>query len=628
MHPTDWDTNQDAFKFTSSIKYVPTLVSLSIRILSQFPDQVYHLPSGFHLEYHPSPDPSQFDILRALIPTYSSESFSIQDVHPQLWATLAQLYPGSLPSSFSTYPLPFYDPHLPLIQSIPSTASCAFITVLELPGCKELNDATVSQLRSFHTLVAFDASDTPLSSLGVHRLVATCLWSTEHPGAPERRGPWGLRILRLRNCRGVDDAALKSISKLMMLSVVDLRGTSVTKNLMNLMGNLWGTTTPSRILYHPTPLMESLLVLENIASLSSSSFTYWVHIDRLSRTRHRENYLSSGGSNYPTRPSVGERSLQSLTESPSDESLGELDIMNKVAAAEVQKLVSKQQVLQFYASPSSGHRSTHNPPDRGYSAQSYYSSYREKPEWPSFDDSTQKRDELMLYRHPPSPDTLTSTAIPHVAKRDRVGEVKADLNVGHQKMAAACHQAELMAKRRRISGEVVNPVFGAGTVVSSSVDATLPGVKRLPGRNPFRRTDEGGVPARQDAIRATTSHSQQKATTSPSVTGISPLGRSSLHSDDSTPAHNSKPLKPISTIPVPLLPQEEQRKLKQAAVKEEALAKKKASRRSVPGSGDCQDLRQMLKRMGSTESMKAKNSAGSSVTGGRRTTASNKGNAR
>ncbi|KAL0071414.1 hypothetical protein AAF712_001271 [Marasmius tenuissimus] len=392
------------------------------------------------------------------------------------------------------------------------------------------------------------------------------------------------------------------------------------------MGNLWGTTTPSRLLYHPTPLMESLLVLENIVSLFSSSFTYRVHIDRLSRKRHRENRSSSGGSNYPSRPSVGERSLQSLTESPSDESLGELDIMSQVAAAEVQELVLKQQVIQFYAS-SSGHRSPSNLPDRGYSAQRYYSSFRGKLEWPSFDDSTPKHDELMLYRHPPSPDTLISTVIPPVTKRDRVGEVKADLNVVHQKMAAACHQAELLAKRRRISGEVANPVFGAGTVLSSSVNATLPGVKRLPGRNPFRKTDEGGVPARQDAVRATTSHSQQKATTSPSATGISPLGRSSPHSDDTTPAHSSKPLKPISTIPVPPLPQEEQRKLKQAAIKEEALAKKKASRRSVPGSGDCQDLRQMLKRMGSTESMKAKNSAGSSVAGDRRTTAS-KGNAR
>ncbi|KAG7092451.1 hypothetical protein E1B28_008805 [Marasmius oreades] len=586
---------QDAFK--SSIKYVPSLVSLCIRILSQYPDQVHLLPPGFYLKYHANPDHSQFDILRALIPTYSSQSdaFFLEQVDPRLWATLVQLFPDSLPSPFTTYPLPISDVHLPLIQSIPVTPSCAIVTILELPGCERFTDDTITKLRSFHSLVALDASDTHLTNLGVSRLASACIWCTQELDKPERRGPWGLRILRLRNCRGVDNVSIQILTKFILLSVLDLRGTAVVPSGF---AEVWrAVEPPSSKLYHPTSLTKSLSALESIASLYTTSNTYRVLVDRWS---HQETHRSFPSCRHerPSPQVLPENTAvtfpspyKPLTSSPDQKrSLYELEMMSRVAASELKVESQKRMLDEFYAPLPS--RKPVDLPDDSYSAQHYYRSFREKLAWPTSADSTPKFDKLMLYCYPPSWDSLNSVAIPWTVKKEKpMDEMKAALDERHLKTMAGQQQV-LMAKRRRVSSNS-RPVFGGGNVSAQHLSADTGRGRKLSGRNPFRKAVGANSPVgRQHCRFALATPCIPKVTNDDDVSqrGTPQVQRNPLN-------HGSKPLRPISSFPVPPLPPEEKRKLKEEA-KERTLIKR--------DNGQTRDIRQMLKRVGSAETVNPK----------------------
>lgn len=212
---------------TNSLSYVPPLEYFCVRSCLEYPEQIHTLGPA-RLRYRPPTDERDFDILQALIPAYrpfsnpGHDEFDLCVVDPRLWAVIAQVYEG-LPAVFREYALPLSDTHLPLLQMIPSTQHFSLITVLSLIRCNDLTDDTVVELRHLHTLTALDASITALGSWGVQRLAKCLAWSEGDEAEdrpPERRGPWGLRVLYLRDCINVGDEVLLWLPRFPLLSVV------------------------------------------------------------------------------------------------------------------------------------------------------------------------------------------------------------------------------------------------------------------------------------------------------------------------------------------------------------------------------------------------------------------------
>jgi hypothetical protein len=196
--------------------YVPPLTCLCIRRLLEYPDQL-HLLEHIRLLYQAPPSKQSFDILRALIPNFDLHSaFDPSQLDPRLWAVLTQLY-SNLPQSLRSYPIPLSDKHLPLLQCITCTPHYALISILELPRCCELTDETVIQLRHLHNLSALDASRTSLTGYGIKVLAATLQFGE---GDSEKRGPWGLRVLYLRDCLHIENDVLNHLSTFVLLTVV------------------------------------------------------------------------------------------------------------------------------------------------------------------------------------------------------------------------------------------------------------------------------------------------------------------------------------------------------------------------------------------------------------------------
>uniref|UniRef100_A0A0W0F952 Uncharacterized protein n=1 Tax=Moniliophthora roreri TaxID=221103 RepID=A0A0W0F952_MONRR len=652
------------FDATESIKYVPSLLSICIRILADYPDQVHHLPQGFALSYRPSTDISKFDILKALIPSYSTQQFSLGNVHPCLWATLIQLYPNSLPPSFGTYRIPFYDSNIPIIHQVPSTPTCSIVTILELPGCSELTDETISKLRVFHGLVALDASETKLSSLGVSRLASTCLWH-----GTERKGPWRLRILRLRDY---------------------LRGTAIHPS--NITSD-WQSPAPSPKLYHPVPLTESLSLLEEIAFLFNSSSVYRIHVDRLNHTDRR-----SAGTAMRCHPPPSGRVPHGLCEdtaftftSPSTSTSPGADdrydvetevspintFVSKVAAEEASEHRKRRSLIDFYGIPASVNPL---PVDTGYSAQRHYRLFREKLSWPTFADSPHcdHRTNLMIYRPPPPCSLLDQTCPPSSPPESRTSteSQNAVVNKNHARMLAmVAQQREAAVKRGRLNHGMAYPDFGSESRTKACTSAEPSSTKS---RNPFRKSagsrktsseakltltiDSKSVSAYvitadgrkghstlgnttpssppSPKFSSSTSHgllqpaivkasgTQRKVkivdTSSKVFPGQASVSGTSPNADSGVPCiipktapfstDKCKRLKPISTIPVPELPENEKLKLKEAAMREETLIAKErakaqvAHRRSLPGHEAQGDIRKMMKRMASADNPKPRTS--------------------
>jgi len=188
--------------------YVPPPIYFYIRRLAPYPDQVHQL-HPFLLRYTPR-DGAEFDILKALLPSYDSESLS--DTDPRLWATIVQIYSSTLPSWLDTYRIPLSDVHVPFLQTVTPTSTCSIVTVLDLPGCPELTDDTILVLKALTGMVALDASRTSLTSWGISQLALCC--------GPGLKGPWGLRILRLRDTKGINFSLFKNLYRFRGLSVL------------------------------------------------------------------------------------------------------------------------------------------------------------------------------------------------------------------------------------------------------------------------------------------------------------------------------------------------------------------------------------------------------------------------
>jgi hypothetical protein len=206
---------------------LPRLPSLSVfclHILALYPDQL-HLPQRL---------PYRSEVTR---PT-------LCNLDPRLWCALVQIY-DDLPHSCRVYNIPLNDTHLPLLQRVSSTSQFSLLTILDLPACPHLTDDSISSLKLLHSLVAFDASATVLSSYAVNVLARTLVLD------PSRRGPWGLRILRLRNCMNIDNSVSSHIDLFPLLSVLGASSTHPPFPISDLIPR------PKRNSLRPSPLLFS-----------------------------------------------------------------------------------------------------------------------------------------------------------------------------------------------------------------------------------------------------------------------------------------------------------------------------------------------------------------------------------
>jgi hypothetical protein len=176
---------------------LPSLSAICLLILAKYSDELC-LPVRLH--YRPEITPST----------------SFQRLDPRLWAVLVQIY-DDLPVCLGSYNIPLSDLHLPLLQRLSCTSQFSIITILDLPACPDLTDDTIYALKLLHSLVAFDASATTISSYAI-KVLSHTLVATEYDATP--RGPWSLRILRLRNCKNIDNVVYSHISPFPLLSVV------------------------------------------------------------------------------------------------------------------------------------------------------------------------------------------------------------------------------------------------------------------------------------------------------------------------------------------------------------------------------------------------------------------------
>ena len=213
--------------------YVPSLQSLCIRTLADFPEEV-HILHPTRLLYKPPQTRQDHDVIRELVHDPASAddetdlSVSFTDrVDPQLWAVLVQVY-THLPIPLRTYVLSLADPHLPLLQQIPWTQHFAMVTIVDLWHCSELTDHTIVRLRELHNLAYLDISNTAITSWGITSLSKTLTRDGQREISDIRhfRGPWMLRILCIRDCARVDDGVFKGLSQFPLLSVI---GDSIPK---------------------------------------------------------------------------------------------------------------------------------------------------------------------------------------------------------------------------------------------------------------------------------------------------------------------------------------------------------------------------------------------------------------
>lgn len=210
----DEDVDVASFK---PLYHVPSLSYFCIKLLVKTPEQIYNY--GPARPYRSPEFPGGSDILQS-IPRTLQGSINLSKVDPRLWAVIVQVY-SDLPSDLHIYRTALADKYIPSLQRIPTTEHFSLLTVLELPRCSHLNDDTIVHLTVLHTLCVLDASNTPLSAQGIRRLSGTLRWGDDGVDiANQRRGPWQLRILSLRNCKQVTDNVYQCLESFLLLAVV------------------------------------------------------------------------------------------------------------------------------------------------------------------------------------------------------------------------------------------------------------------------------------------------------------------------------------------------------------------------------------------------------------------------
>ncbi|KAJ7709914.1 hypothetical protein B0H17DRAFT_1191056 [Mycena rosella] len=494
----------------ATLPYLPSLAWFCLTKLALYPNQVNAI-GAVRLNYHPPVSDESYDILRALIPSFSPPEFDWANVDPRLWATLVQIY-DNLPPAFQCYSIPLADEHLRLLQSVQSTSQFSLITILELPGCRELLDTTIFNLKHLHSLCALDASSTSLSTYALKVLSETVSWSDDQT----RKGPWGLRILRLRNCQNIDNIS-PYLASFQLLSILDLRGTKCRSE--NFLPTFHPAQPTEHSLYHPTPLRLSVALLSSLDGLLFSSENVFIlHINTLHHPAPAERpttkatriedvcvTLSAGsseffvGSSKEAAPQPRKRPGRFAQErKPAVEAcncaecvpgglslrrphhMRDYALHNHIADQELSAHAAKQDAVSFYHSRHAPARA--RGPPRGYTYPD------EAPMSPSTKDAL-----LMLYR-PPPPWAALEVVTPDVplAKLSSLAGVVTALSNRKRAEMAEYSEQQLNEKRRRIQktgGEAAQPETPAPETAPLA-------------RNPFRRKVSQTKPAPSLASRA------------------------------------------------------------------------------------------------------------------------------
>ncbi|KAI9446469.1 hypothetical protein H4582DRAFT_1905933 [Lactarius indigo] len=258
------------------LSHIPSLSYFCIKHLLKIPELVYNY--GPARPYRSPEFPGGSDILQTL-PHTPQGNVDLNKVDPRLWAVIVQVY-SDLPSDLHIYRTALADKYIPSLQLIPTTEHFSLLTVLEIPGCSHLTDDTIVRLAVLHTLCVLDASSTPLTAQGIRRLSRTLRWGDDGVNtANQRRGPWQLRILSLRNCKQVTDNIYQCLESFILLAVVDLRGTRCTWDRETVPSSFFPAN--EKQLYHPTTPLEALSLLTSSPGLLPSNNTALLHINHL-----------------------------------------------------------------------------------------------------------------------------------------------------------------------------------------------------------------------------------------------------------------------------------------------------------------------------------------------------------
>ncbi|EKM55439.1 uncharacterized protein PHACADRAFT_208957 [Phanerochaete carnosa HHB-10118-sp] len=551
-----YETSQAA-SANGPLAYIPSLQSLCIRILSEYPDQL-HVLGPIRLPYHPPTAEGDRDLLRELISAYqsdppTSEHEILGTVDPRLWATLVQLY-GGLPEHFRTYKIPLADPYLPLLQIIPSNPHFALVTVVELPACCELNDDTIVQLGQLHALTALDASATSLTSWGVRTLAKTLVKrvdSSLHSAALS--GPWALRMLSFRHCIHIDKDVIPSLQLFPLLSVVDLTGTKYTRPV--------DRNTPFRPdgdpkLYHPASLFNALDTLDEISRVCQGVSIYphpqpfLLHVDSL---EHRRVSPLRSASMLRAKPGSTGRAAYGQHAGPLRQHANDHE---RIAADEARRHASRAAATVFYASsetsslppvlPKFGeiynHTTSISPANRAKSIAARHPN-------PTADQSSQR-----LFREPP-PWAVLETMRSEISGEADTNRPRSRISVDEQPLSSTA----LVTSQR--ATESVGAVF---SMLKSrlAIDKTQAAKDKTPRTtkstvNPFSRK------MFEDAFNLRESQVEQSGLTN------GPRKMRRVSAEDSSqddiepeipksrlpiPPRSTKPTRPISTLPVPPLP--------------------------------------------------------------------------
>lgn len=191
---------------------VPPLSYFCIMSLIEVPEQL-HILGDARLQLRE--ETGRKMLLRMLLPHWKTPHFSLLNIDPRLWATLVQVY-TNIPSILTSYPVDLSDPYLPLLQQIPSTPNFTLITILDLQRSKRLTNHNIAALKPLTSLCSLDISFTSISDYAIKVLSRTLTFD----GDGEPKGPWGLRILKLRGCVSVSKSVVDILDKFPLLCLV------------------------------------------------------------------------------------------------------------------------------------------------------------------------------------------------------------------------------------------------------------------------------------------------------------------------------------------------------------------------------------------------------------------------
>lgn len=191
---------------------VPPLSYFCIIALKDVAEQLHVLGLA---RLHLRKETGRKKLLNLLLPGWNTPHFSFLHVDPRIWAAIVQIY-SNIPSELAIYPIDLSDPHLPMLQQIPSTPDFTLISILDLQRSKQLTDDNIIVLNSLSNLSALDISDTRVSAYAI-RVLSRALG---FDGDGEPRGPWGLRILKMKDCYSVSSPIMDYLESFPLLCVV------------------------------------------------------------------------------------------------------------------------------------------------------------------------------------------------------------------------------------------------------------------------------------------------------------------------------------------------------------------------------------------------------------------------